>query len=92
MIVDWTHRGEYIIAEHKVTPEQASEALDDPDAITFRPDYNSKSGDSVRTIGYSIGARRVLTVITVEEDGVVYGANAWKSNSRDRQYYQRGGP
>jgi hypothetical protein len=74
-----------------VTPEQADEALDDPNAVTFDPDYNSKSGDSIRTIGYSTSAGAVLSVITVEDDGIVYGASAWRSNSRDRQYYQKGG-
>ncbi|OBB63923.1 BrnT family toxin [Mycobacterium sp. 852014-50255_SCH5639931] len=91
-MADWTHRGEYIIAKHDVTPEQADEALDDPNAVTFAPDYNSKSGDSIRTIGYSISAQHVLSVITVEEDDIVYGANAWRSNRRDRQHYQQGGP
>jgi hypothetical protein len=75
-----------------VTPEQADEALDDPNAVTFNPDYNSKSGDSVRTIGYSPSKGAVLSVITVEEDGIVYGANAWKSKGRDRRHYNQGGP
>jgi uncharacterized DUF497 family protein len=92
LVADWTHRDEYIIAKHQVTPEQADEALDDPNAITFDPDYNSKSGESIRTIGYSISAASVLSVITVEDDGIVHGVNAWKSNSRDRRYYQKGGP
>ena len=91
-MAEWTHRGEYIVAKHEVTPEQADEALDDPNAVTFDPDYNTTSGRSIRTIGYSTSARHVLSVITVEEDGIVHGANAWKSNSRDRQYYQQGGP
>ena len=91
-MADWTHRREYISAKHEVTAEQADEALDDPNAVTFDPDYNSESGDSVRTIGYSRTKGAVLSVITVEDDGIVYGANAWKSNMRDRQYYQQGGP
>ncbi|MGO9926138.1 MAG: transposase [Mycobacterium sp.] len=74
-----------------MTPKQADEALDDPNAVTFDPDYNSKSGDSIRTIGYSISAGAVLSVVTIEDDGIVYGASAWKSNSRDRQYYQKRG-
>jgi uncharacterized DUF497 family protein len=92
MAADWTYRREYIVAKHQVTPEQADEALDDPSAVIFDPDYNSTSGESVRTIGYSPSARDVLSVITVEEDGIVYGSNAWTSNSRDCRYYQQGGP
>ena len=92
MAVDWSQRGHYIVAKRDVTADQANEALSDPNAVTIDPDYNSKSGDSVRTIGYSASAQDVLSVITVEEDGIVYGASAWKSNSRDRRYYLQGGP
>jgi uncharacterized DUF497 family protein len=92
MAVDWTHRGEYIVAKHQVTPAQADEALADPDAVTFNPDYNSQTGTSVRTIGYSPSAKTLITVITVHIASVIYGANAWESNSRDRRYYNQGGP
>lgn len=89
---DWTHRCDYVVQRHGVTPAQASEALDDPSAVIFDPDYNTNNGRSVRTIGYSPSLGDVLSVITVEEDGIVYGANAWRSNSRDRRYYKQGGP
>lgn len=89
--VDWSRRCEYIVAKHQVTPQQADEALDDPSALIFDPDYNSQSGESVRTVGYSPTARAILSVITVEDGGTVYGASAWMSNSRDRRYYQEGG-
>lgn len=92
MAADWTHRRDYILRKHNVTPTEANEALADENAIEFRPDYNSKSGNSVRTIGYSTVYDDILTVITVEEDGVTYGVNAWKANARDRRYYENGGP
>jgi len=92
MTVDWSERDDYIVAKHKVTPTQADEALADPDRIVFDPDYNTQSGISVRTVGYSRSYGDILSVITVEEDGVVYGANAWKSNDRDRRYYNQGEP
>ena len=91
MAVDWSKRGDYI-AKHGVTPEQANEALDDANAIIFSPDYNTKTGDQIRTLGYSPSARDVLTVITLDRDTVVWGVNAWRSNSRDRRYYRQGGP
>ncbi|ODQ84907.1 transposase [Mycolicibacterium holsaticum] len=91
MAVDWSQRGEYI-AKHEITPEQANEAHDDPDAVVFDPDYNSRTGESIRTIGYSTGKGAVLTVISVIANGVEFGASAWKSNSRDRRYYRQGGP
>lgn len=91
MAIDWTERGEYI-AKHKITPAQANEALADPDAVIFDPDYNTRSGEGVRTIGYSPNKGAVLTVITVEENGVVHDSSAWKFNGRDRRYYYQGGP
>lgn len=92
MAVDWTHRSDYIQRKHGVTPAQANAALADDNAVVFNPDYNSQSGTSVRTIGMSMSVRAILTVITVEEDGITYGVNAWKANERDRRYYMQGGP
>jgi uncharacterized DUF497 family protein len=89
--VDWSKRGDYI-AKHGITSEQADEALNDANAVTFNPDYNTKSGRQVRTLGYSPSARAVLSVITLDTGGVVWGVNAWQSNSRDRRYYHQGGP
>jgi uncharacterized DUF497 family protein len=89
MVVDWSQRGEYI-AKHGITPMQAEEALADPRAVIFDPDYNSESGEGVRTIGESPSKGAILTVITVEEDGIVYGASAWKANGRDRRHYEEG--
>ena len=54
-----------------------------------------RRGRSVRVIGYSTGARDVLTVILVAADaedaeqpvGEWWGANAWVSSPRDRRLY-----
>ena len=92
MAADWSERGGYIFAQHQVTPAQANEALADPNRAVFDPDYNSETRRGVRTIGYSPTAAAVVTVITVEDEGTVYGATAFKANSRDRRYYKQGGP
>ncbi|WP_343576396.1 transposase [Mycobacterium sp.] len=91
MAIDWSKRGDYI-AKHGTTPEQADEALNDANAVIFDPDYNTKSGRQVRTLGYSPSAQAVLSVITLDKGDVVWGVNAWQSNSRDRRYYRQGGP
>jgi len=62
--------------------------LVDPDALVFDPDYASQSGRSVRTLGWSPSAGRLLTVITVAEDGVVYGVNGWPANDVDTRRYE----
>ena len=78
-------------ASHQVTPEEADEALADIDAVWFDPDPHSKSGRSVRVIGYSHSRNKILTVILVHrEDGGYWGANGWESNSLDRRRYERG--
>ena len=55
----------------------------------------SRSGDSVRVIGYSSTAQEVLTVILVvadvdqseRPDGDWWGSNAWEASHRDRRIY-----
>ena len=78
-------------ASHQVTPEEADEALADIDAVWFDPDPHSKSGHSVRVIGYSHSRNKILTVILVHrEDGGYWGANGWEANSSERRRYKRG--
>jgi uncharacterized DUF497 family protein len=87
---DWSHRGDYIVEKHDVTPEEADEALLDPERIVIDPDYNSTSGRSVRIIGFSQTADDLITVIVLTDEGVTYGVNAWRSNARDRRIYEEG--
>lgn len=75
-------------SRHGVSVEAADEALADPDRLVFDPDYASQSGHSVRTIGRSTSAGRLLTIITVDEDGVVYGVNGWPTNDIDTRHYR----
>jgi hypothetical protein len=91
MWADWSHQGDYMAARHGVTAEQANEALADSDALVFDPDYASRSGRSVRTIGWSPSAGRLLTVITLADAGVVYGVNGWPANDTDTRHYHRKG-
>jgi hypothetical protein len=56
--------------------------------VVLDPDPASISGRSIRTIGYSASFGDILTVITVEDDGITYGSNAWRANDRDRRTYR----
>lgn len=85
--VDWSYRAEYTRDRHGVETEWADEALRDPDALRIAPDPSSKSGRSVRTIGYASSAGCLLTVITLTEGDVTYGVNAWRSNDTDIRRY-----
>jgi len=85
--VDWTYGLDHMLERHGIEANWATEALDDPDALRIDPDPSSKSGRSVRTIGYSTSARCILTVITLIEDEVTYGVNGWRSNDSDVRRY-----
>jgi hypothetical protein len=43
------------ITAREITVAHAEEAIADPDAITYDPDPNSHSGQSIRIVGYSTG-------------------------------------
>lgn len=88
--VDWSHRGAYMQRKHGISPAIANEALDDPNRVVIEPDYNSKSGRSVRIIGFSVAADDVITVIVLEDDGIEYGVNGWTANAKDRGLYATG--
>jgi len=91
MDADWTHGAAHMWTNHKVTVTEASEAVADIDAVWFDPDPHSKSGQSVRVIGYGHSRQAILTVILVHRDaGGYWGANGWESNASDRQRYERG--
>ena len=89
---DWSYRADYMRERHGIEVEWADEALEDPDAVRIDPDPASRSGLSVRTIGYSTKAGHLVTVITVEESGTTYGVNSWKSNEIDIRRYREERP
>ena len=87
MDVDWSHRGGYVALKHGILPSEANEALRDPERLVIEPDPASKSGRSVRVIGWSHTHGAALTVIVLENDGIEYGVNAWPSSPTDQRRY-----
>ena len=89
--VDWTHGAEHMWIKHQVSVGEATEALNDPEALLFDPDPKSKSRTSARVIGYSSTAGGVLVVILVHRNqDRWWGANGWRANSSDRRIYREG--
>ena len=72
------------------TVAEANEVLDDVDAVWFDSDPKSKTGRSIRVIGYSPSRQQILTIILVRDPAVdwLWGANGWPSNSTDRGRYR----
>ena len=85
--IDWQHRGDYL-AKHGLTPDVADEAFADPNRLVIDPDPASLSGRSIRVIGWSSSIRMLVTVIVLPDEGVVWGVNAWPSNSTDQRRYR----
>lgn len=90
--VDWTYGAEHMWTRHQVTTVEADEAVADIDAVWFIPDPHSRSGRSIRVLGYSHTCQAALTIILVprQDDGGYWDANGWRSNSSDRRRYERG--
>ena len=74
---------------HRVLGQEANEAPADPDRVVITPDYNSRSGETSRAIGFSPSRGELLSVIV--HDATSYGVNGWPSNSTDRRLYREGG-
>ena len=80
---------------HGITVRIADAAVADVDALWLDPDPGSKSGLSVRVIGYSHSAREVVTVILLPGPGddCYEGINGWPTVGRQRiEYWNRKGP
>jgi hypothetical protein len=97
--VDWWHRENHIRrrsarkgrpTEVDVEPEWATEAA--MDQYRLVGDSGSRSGLSVRVIGRSPSAGRVLTLVLVPKHrppaGEWWGATAWAANERERRAYR----
>jgi len=85
--LDWGYRGAYIQSKHAVSVPEADEANADIDRLLIEPDYNSKSGKSVRIIGFCQSRNELLTIIAMNLSGVNFGVNAWPSNAKDIALY-----
>ncbi len=93
-VPDWSKRIDHIkrsirySGETDIFPEWANEAYLDENAVVFDPDYASISGRGIRTVGFSKSAGFHITVITIIDNGHLWGASAWKANEIDIKYYE----
>lgn len=75
---------------HRVLPAWAQEAWEDPAALVVDPDPGSRSGRSIRVIGYSPSARAVLVLILVKDEDQLVAASAWRANTSHQRRYVEG--
>lgn len=72
---------------HRVLLSWAQEAWEDPAALVVDPDPGSRSGRSIRVIGYSPGARAILVLILVKDGDRLVAASAWRANASHQRRY-----
>ena len=75
-------------ASHGISVQVANDALADPARVVIDPDYNSRTGRSVRIIGYLMLAQGIVSVIALSDGGVDYGVNGWLANEKDQRIYR----
>lgn len=91
--VTWTEEAAAHMLRHGVTVTQANEAVNDPDAQWADPDPASKSGESVRVVGWSHTRVDIVTVILMHDGDDWAGVNGWPTKSgRDRTAYRKANP
>ena len=88
--IDWSFAVEHMWSRHLILLTWAQEAVRDINRLTLNPDPASRSGSSIRIIGYSRGADMVLAVIIVEFHGRYFAASAWKANESQARHYRQG--
>jgi len=88
--IDWSFAEEHMWSRHRVLVPWAKEAAVDPHRLTFDPDPASRSGSSIRVIGYSPQADAVLVLIAVRFDGRLFAASAWRANDVQARKYREG--
>lgn len=79
--------------EFNVEPDWATEAASDPRRVIG--DSRSRSGESIKVIGYSEAAGRLLAVILVPKShpptGAWWGVSAWAASEHDMGDYRERG-
>ena len=85
--IDWTFAEEHMWSSHMVVLPWAIEAVRDKRSVVFEPDPASHSGTSMRVLGFSPSAGRVLAVIIVRYEGRLLAASAWSANATQTRHY-----
>ena len=60
----------------------------DPNRLVIDPDPASVSGRTIRVIGWAASVRTLVTIIVLPDEDVIWGVNAWPSNTTDQRRYR----
>lgn len=86
--VDWETAAGHIWHTHQILIEWVKEACADVDRVILDPDPASKSGRSLRIVGFSSSFGHPITVVAIRRQSRLEVTSAWRSNSRDARIYR----
>jgi len=89
-VIDCSRATQHIWAHHRILPEWVHEACNDIDRVILDPDPSSRSGRSLRMIGFSAGFGHPITVVAVRRSDRLEVTSAWRANPKDRRIYREG--
>ncbi len=85
--IDWTFAEEHMWSSHMIVAPWVIEGAQDPRRLVVNPDPASHSGTSLRVLGFSPSAGRVLAVVLVRHEGQLFAASAWLANTTQTRRY-----
>lgn len=93
MAIEWDEEaaGHIWDRDRRITTQEATEAVEDVDALLFDPDPTSRSGLTARFVGYSATRQQILCVIVLHGTDIDWlGVTAFPANSTYRRRYKEG--
>ncbi|AFD27479.1 BrnT family toxin [Deinococcus gobiensis] len=88
MEFDWDDANTEHIARHAVHPEEAEEAVTDPDRVGA-PAYHAQNGERRQAITGQTEDGRLLTVILTRRDDLLRVITARDASESERRAYRR---
>lgn len=88
MEFDWDDANTEHIARHAVHPEEAEEAVTDPDRVGA-PAYRAQNGERRQAITGQTEDGRLLTVILTRRDDLLRVVTARDASESERRAYRR---
>ncbi len=100
LVVEWSAAATaHMWEQHHVTPQEANEAVNDPEGGYEYPTQRSKSGQTGRWVGYCVirGGVFVVTLLpdststNADREGLPqywFGVNAWPADATHRRIYK----
>lgn len=86
--INFEAAAEHIWRRHRLLTEWVRQAVSDEDRLILDPDPASRSGLSLRIVGFSVAYGHPITVVAIRRRTHLEITSAWRSNPRDERIYR----